>query len=856
MMKDEPYKYKDIPLNGKWKPAFKNGILMGENDFQTLLNMRYTATHKRAVAGNTKAIATPVDATYYKVRSAAPFDKTSPDGKYICAQAFNMAESASELYYSLNTSGTYGAFTSLYSTLGTRIGTWADAPNGNKIFCNGTYSLIWGGLEEPIAKAINYDANTTSTFWNDITKYIINDNNDADSRVALYASSDVGTTTNIYIGCTKKVKGFYIGVTTPNTVANTLTLSYWNASSAWAAVASVTDGTRVAGKTLAQSGWITFTSTVATESPTMIGDNYLYWYKFSLDNCDETTVINYISCVADMQPVTDLWDGVDRPASQVYFYKATSTIYKDYTTNAAERDCEFIYSSGWLILPETVVTISGMTGDDELLIGSTEPLIGVRLTFASSSYISSWYEQVNTAAATIAVYYWNGTTQAWTACPNVVDGTIGIPGAMFSKTGVVSWDGISSTLEFPTKVSSSTPLYYYKIKVATGTIDANTRIDQIRCIPAPKTISGYNVAVMWLDALWMAGNVSNDVPNEVINSGAFMPSVWNGLECTSRQIGSRKPFVAGCTVANTYSTGVQESMILCKTDETYEFTGSKIDDVTWKRISSDYGCIAPQTMKTMDLGFEVAPGVNKTVALWLSNSGIVMYDHGSIKYISWDIKNFFDDRDSSVGDRINPDYVYRAAAFVDRQRFEYHFCFYDGAGRWRELVYDVMNSGWFEIDRGYLIADSNNLRNGVSSYDSLGNHETYGFDSTGYLQLLESGVTFDGNHIHAILRTGDKISAPTQMVTTEIRHVNVMTKSLNTNDTITVNHYLDTAVTPSVIGTISQYDVTRAVVTTKMSIVKKGVYHGFGFSGILDNLAEGFEPLNIAYAYRTVGENF
>jgi hypothetical protein len=211
------YTPKDIAINGKLITAY-DGILISENDFSTLENMRYTLTNPKAVAGMTKITAN-AQATYQKHRAGIHYIKRHPYENQIFYQAWdtNLAASiihgldragvppaqaalnetmytltkayASEAYDAgdvmivASESGTYFyeciiAGTAVASTdltgydefdvcvsgtasfikrRGDLNGKFTYAPDGAIVFTNGRHNLHYGGRYYRVSKFINYD---------------------------------------------------------------------------------------------------------------------------------------------------------------------------------------------------------------------------------------------------------------------------------------------------------------------------------------------------------------------------------------------------------------------------------------------------------------------------------------------------------------------------------------------------------------------------------------------------------------------------------------------------------------------------------------------------------------------------
>ncbi len=151
----QPFR-KDIPLNGKLITADPSTI---DHNFQQLTNMRYTDTHPESVRGMTK-INTNALTTYLKTRSAFHFVKSQPAESHVLIQAYNADLTASRVLENKTAIPGTGSFeaTELWiDSSGAGLGRFANASDGQMIYCNGVDTCIWGGDE------INAGAFITST---------------------------------------------------------------------------------------------------------------------------------------------------------------------------------------------------------------------------------------------------------------------------------------------------------------------------------------------------------------------------------------------------------------------------------------------------------------------------------------------------------------------------------------------------------------------------------------------------------------------------------------------------------------------------------------------------------------------
>ena len=88
--------------------------------------------------------------------------------------------------------------------------------------------------------------------------------------------------------------------------------------------------------------------------------------------------------------------------------------------------------------------------DGWMYVGSTRPLKGIKI----------YVDTANTAAATLATKYWNGT--AWAAVSSISDGTAsgGVP---LAQTGYITFDDTDGSAK--TQAIEGTMLYWYQIQV-------------------------------------------------------------------------------------------------------------------------------------------------------------------------------------------------------------------------------------------------------------------------------------------------------------------------------------------------------------------------------------------------------
>jgi hypothetical protein len=643
--------------------------------------------------------------------------------------------------------------------------------------------------------------------------------------------------TYLYISSLVPIDGIKFYISTPNaTTCASPTIYYWNTTD-WATVGTVTDGTIVGGKTMAQTGTMTFTSTVSTAKLKPISNFISYWYKVEFATLDDTTSIFYCTLKTSMQPLKDIWDNQERLLVSCQKYV---TAYEDNTTNVLKSDAQTYYSgSAWIYPPETYLGLGSFAITSYLYLGFLERQTGV--------YFYMPHDQVNTTSATLTVEYWDGS--GWSSVGTVEDQTLNSASTVaMSNAGMVIWSPIEYTNEFKTSVSTDVELYYYRFHWS-GTLSADTKVDYISGIASPTQIDSFNFPVMWLSKLWLCGK-STGSKNLVKSSNVSTAMVFNGDDSTELRIGTNEEIVAGCSVFSRFLSTVEETLILLKKKSVWVLDGSDPEDIKSHRVSSQYGCTAPKTLKVCDIGVQISEGVNKAVAIWQSSNGIMMFDNGSLLEISRDIENYFTNiYDTSITERLNPDAVEKSVAFYDPALKRYHWLFAAGTSATlnREYVYDIMKKKWFRIDRG----TNNYLQSGFYITDEDGNSYVYGATDSGYIHRLNYGNTFNGTSITSTFKLSDKPLDKTMFTVSNIRAIKLTSIAKTTDATLDIYYYKDGNDTGVLIGNIDQTGTDRVFQTT-MNLDQSAIFHAFGGVITSDDTSCSCEPLAAAIMYKKI----
>lgn len=643
-----------------------------------------------------------------------------------------------------------------------------------------------------------------------------------------YVSS--ASTAALYIGAVRPLKGikFYIG--TANTSSGTATVYYWNGSS-WTQVSNLSDGTSSGGITMAQTGSMTFDDTDGSAKVSSIDETILYWYKISFDAIDSTTTVYKTTVSDNMQSIKDLWDGEYRTILSCYKNTGTN---EDFTLNVVEED----YNSS---SAATYMDLNSLTTSQYFISGFSERMMGLHITMGGST--------TNSNAAVMNIYYWDG--QGWASVSGPDDGTSN-DGKSLNQSGLVSWTSPDKNSEFKRSINGSVPLYYYKIDFSAA-LDASVHIDYIAGITAQKDISDYKFPVFAHNRLFLCSDQKYK-KNSVLVSAEHTASVFNGEDSTEFLFNDDKELTAGIGLFSQFGSNLYNLTVFCKKTQTWVLIGNNPEDWVQYLASDKIGCVAPLTMASTHVGFELVPTQNRFVAIWQAADGIYLFDGVNMRPIHEDIKDLFNPRSSTYINRSN---VENFVGFIDERKKEYHWLFSSGDNTDldKEMVYDIKRQKWYETDRGTGKA----LQCGSLVTDTNGNTYVYGAEDNGYIQRLEKSgeYAFDGNPISHEVQTGDIAIHDGQIFAlTRIRKLKLLSLSVtNTANSITATHYGDSSTTGTSLTMSPSRSGHRLISTTKGTNLGNYSLHSFKFTISTNNENIGFEPIAFGVAYDYLGKD-
>ncbi len=788
-MQDIEQKEVMFPFSGKWIPTV-DATLIGPENFQTLINMRYNDAGIEGVSGYTFRNATAIT-DYVSIKNGIHLyteGRTQENYNLVHAVA---STTQGRVYVNKTAIGSTGNFATgigeraagtkadyLVSDASVALeGRFSKAPGGNIAYANGEEVNVWGGDESTIASAF-----TTTTDAEvlpiDVTDKVTNTRVDSGNVITLDA-----TRRYLTVMTRRPAQGFKFYVSSANVSASILTCEQWTGA-AYAAVGNYADNTDT-GPALAATGTITFNSTRTTAKAHHFQERYLYSYQFYLD--DGEASISQITYDAPSQAPTNVWDGVYRTCIQAQVYTHATTSYEDYTLHVAE--------SSTVNLPVGAILDALVATNDKLYIMFDEPMAGVKLTMLGNL--------VNLATSALITKYWNG---AAFANLTEVDGTI-YNGITLAQTGSVTWN-IPSDEEKTTLFGTQGYAYEFTVGTTlTGTKagDEEVVIDLITGIPAQQTVPAFKFPVQYKSKLLLCNYKEGNEGNRIDYSLDNNPDIFNG-ESTSMDgyqsiyVGGSEYLTCAAQIYNRFGSNLFSSLALFKNHEIYLLTGDSPIDYQLFPVSFKIGCPAPLSLATAEVGFELGENVARNVAMFVSNGGPMMYD-GAVLYPMRGIEKYFDPNDD---DAVNFTYLNTARGWFDSAYKEYNILLPTGTSTtlntW--FCYDVVRKKWYQKDNN----DGDDIQCGWPVSASNGDQYIYGGTLIGKVAQLENGTSWGGSTIDNEIQVADFFPSGSEWEITRIRRLKFVCKRTTEASTeVGYSHYQDTL--PSTGLTISFVDV-------------------------------------------------
>ncbi len=763
---NEPLTPFEILFTGAWIPD-EDPTKIGLQNFADLQNLRYTNSGLEGVQGYTRLTTTPLARPL--LRSGLHFVPTiaGVPTSILLVQSFAAAFASSAVYQHLAVIPAAGDFsaTPLWTdSAGADLGRFSTAPDGNVVYANGVDTTIWGSTQHRIAAFVNYD-DPLATFRYDVTERMLSTSTVASNLVTL--ARDAGPDIWILVGSTRPIQGIRLVVQNPNTTASTSTVDYWNGS-AWTAVGGLVDGTAVAGVSLAQTGSMTFTSTVTTARVKFVDERLLYFYRIKVGATgtpDATIQLSACTVDAPWQPVVDVWDGLERTP----IVGAVSTGFGDLQDFTLE-----ILDPSSSVAP-SAANLNGIVAGAPLLLGFEERMTALQLRLIA--------DKTNTTVTALTVKYWNGT--AWTAVTGLQDETM-VGTTSLNRSGAVSWSAPAATSEYTQTLLGRTG-YFYQLTWSVTLSATDILLDTVSGIPAQRwnsqdPVPGYVFPFTFAGRIMLAGLRTTGELNRIDYSAVQRPDVWNGDQASDQGkaifIGDQTGLTSCLELANRFAGNLTALCLAFKHTETFLLQGSAPENFQVFRLSREVGNPAPLSLTLADVPFAADGQVIRTVALWCSSKGPMMTEGSALVPLRFpqpdgsisSVDVYFKDPEQDARG-VNTAAYANIRGYYDPQASEYNLLLPSGAGQttcnaW--LVADLRRRRWYrKVPVAYPQM--------VVSVSELGGatHPFAGLD-TGHLLHLDFGATWDGSAVTHLVETADIPYTQSVFDVTQLRYLKLL----------------------------------------------------------------------------------
>lgn len=610
------------------------------------------------------------------------------------------------------------------------------------------------------------------------------------------------------VGAPCTIDGVKYYLSTTNAESASLTAWEWSGTD-WSVLDITADGTQ--GLSVNEQS-VTWRTTEGSSEARYLEGDALYWYKFQISAGQAD--IYQVTVSAPMQPIPNIWDGAATVVAGFRLYSETIQDFSD-----AVNDDTTTYVAVLDLLPT----------DGYMLLGFTEPMQGVNIRMAPG--------KENTNAAVMTPYMWTGT--AWQALYAVADGTSysGDGGISLSSTGAIVWQLSTPGTETENKIDESPPLYWYKF-VWSAELDSDVEIYYVTGIPGPGPIDhSQTFPALYQNRAFLFKD------NRAMYSGYNAPYIWNGADAGVIYFGVNTDLTAAAVIYNVFRTTGYEQLIVTKQNETWRMFGDYPGNWELSQMSGNVGCVAPLSMAVCEIA-DISTDTKRHVAIWQTNTGVVMCDGATIIPISDDIRNYWDSTDS---DYIPTDRQDDSVGWYDSNLQSYKLLISSGSGQTThnvELEYSLKYQEWTKLYRENA-SGANPLQVGIQVHDTDGAAYSYGFPNDGYMYRLENGKTWAGTAIAESVWTKD-ILIDTELPFFRKSIVEwyrlIMTAKAGGED-ITIAHYCD--------GTITVNGVNDQSVPTAASMANSYsdadcwlgpcLYHSFKFSADVSAVDDGME---------------
>ena len=406
----------------------------------------------------------------------------------------------------------------------------------------------------------------------------------------------------VFIGTPVPVESLTYTVSKANGNASVATISYWNG--AWTGVSGLSDGTAVSGKTLGQTGSMSWTKPTDEISKYQYGKNK-FWYRLTVSAAlDAEVEITSVTWSAGFQDIRNVWDGVPQYGIEVQVEQSDS----NYSTFGAAAVDLNVLPSGRKIYVAVTDPIEGLYWD----IGATPCGSGIALT---------------------SLKYWNG--HGFATVGDVEDGTEGL-----THSGWMTFGRQADVMPRQFGTSQYQAYWYEVIFDSALSTDFEPAIlympyFDIEELGAGRCCCAWKDRAVYSFTLWGAYLYVTKTNSPMVLNGADFGILKAGDGRSNRVVGARK-FHNELMVWQ-QEQGVEGGCVTLFEGYSPETFGKLV-------LSSQIGAVNNKSIDVVD-GVTVATRTDeavKTVAFWVSRYGVCATDGRTVQVISDDIQNYFD----------------------------------------------------------------------------------------------------------------------------------------------------------------------------------------------------------------------
>lgn len=404
-------------------------------------------------------------------------------------------------------------------------------------------------------------------------------------------------------------------------------LYYRKSDKTWAltqVTVDANDTTKVSTATLAQSGSM-YWNPPTDEIPCYMYGRSGFWYALGFDAAlSASTSVSKITYGTDHDgsgdrtsflDLVNVWEGLPQDAIEARVYKTSTEAYSTFGSGAI--------TLGALSFAENC----------KLYFNSLEPLEGIYVDPGSTPNTD-----ITSDAAISTIKYWTGS--AWASVSSVLDGTVGSGTATLGNAGWITWK--RPTDEQPQQFKDAEYMSYWYEITLDDAISSDVIIS-IQTMPYYKlSEAGYGVC----NSAWnkRMAYAFNHYGQFVYVSAKDRPAVLNGYDFGVIEAGDGRSNQI-LAMNNLYSElivwqeekgkeGGCTTLIEGYSPSTY---GKLLLSSSIGIVNSKAHCVVDGIMTSTATKEEI-----KTLAFWLSRTGLCVTDGRVISLISDDIQNYFD----------------------------------------------------------------------------------------------------------------------------------------------------------------------------------------------------------------------